>query len=97
MSESEKCLLKHVTGEKIEGMGRRGRRRKQLPNDLEEKRIYWNLREGAAERTIRRTSFGRGYGPVARQDYITNELGPQIATYFWSFGSGTPENVCDVK
>jgi len=28
------CLLKHVTESKIEGSGRRGRRRKQLPDDL---------------------------------------------------------------
>ena len=29
-----KCLLKHSIEEKIEGVGRRGRRRKQLLNDL---------------------------------------------------------------
>jgi hypothetical protein len=97
VSDSRNCLLKHVTGGKIGGTRRRGRRRKQLPNDLDETRIYCNLKHGAAERTVWRTSFGRGFGPVGRQDYITNELGPQNSTYFWSFGSGTPENVCDVK
>ena len=81
----------------IEGTERRGRRRKQLSNDLKENRIYWNLREGATERTLRRTSFGTGYGPVAGQDYLTNELGPQNCTYFGSFSSGASENVCDVK
>ena len=97
MSDDRNCLLKHVIGGKIERTERRGRRRKQLPNDLKEKRIYWNLREGAAERTIRITSFGTSYGPVARQDYIRNELGPRNSTYFWGLGSGTSENVCDVK
>jgi len=71
---SRNCLLKHVIGGKIGGTERRGRIRKQLPNDLKEKRIYWNLREGTAERTVRRTGFGRGCGPVARQYYITKEL-----------------------
>jgi hypothetical protein len=32
------CLLKHVTEEKIEAMGRPGRRRKKLLNDFMEKR-----------------------------------------------------------
>jgi hypothetical protein len=34
------CLLKHVTEGKIEGMGRRRRRYKQLLDDLKEKRRY---------------------------------------------------------
>jgi hypothetical protein len=65
------CLLKHV----IEGMkegriemtGRRGRRRKQLLDDLKEKRRYWKLKEEALDLTLWRSSFGRGYGPVVRQ------------------------------
>jgi hypothetical protein len=40
-----KCLIKHVTEEKIEGsrkvIGGRGRRRKQLLEDFKEKRRYW--------------------------------------------------------
>jgi hypothetical protein len=47
--------------------GRRGRRRKQLLNDLKEKRIYWKLKEEPLDRTLWRTRFGRGYGPVVRQ------------------------------
>jgi hypothetical protein len=39
-----KCLLKHVIQGKLEGriemMGRRGRRRKQLLDDLKKKRRY---------------------------------------------------------
>jgi hypothetical protein len=65
------CLLKHVIEGKLEGgievMRRRGRRRKQLLVDLKEKRRYWKLKEEALDRTLWRTRFGRGYGPVVRQ------------------------------
>jgi hypothetical protein len=46
---------------------RRGRRRKQLLDDLKEKRRYWKLKEEALDRHQWRTRFGRGYGPVVRQ------------------------------
>jgi hypothetical protein len=52
---------------RIEMMERRGRRRKQLLGDLKEKRRYCKLKEEALERTLCRTRFGRGYGPVVRQ------------------------------
>jgi hypothetical protein len=65
------CLLKHVIDGKTEGRikvtGRRGRRRKQLLDDLKEKRGYWKLEEAALDRTVWRIRFGRGYGPVVRQ------------------------------
>jgi hypothetical protein len=61
------CLLSHIIEVKIRGTRRRGRRRKQLLDDLKEARRYWNLKEGAQDRTLWRTQFGRGYGPVARQ------------------------------
>jgi hypothetical protein len=65
------CLLKHVIKGKLEGRiemtGRRGRRRKQLLDDLKEKRRYWKLKEEAQNRTVWRTRSGRGYGPVERQ------------------------------
>jgi hypothetical protein len=62
------CLLKHVIEGKLEErMGRRGRRRKQLLDDLKEKRRYWKFKEEALDRTLWRTRFGRGYGPVVRQ------------------------------
>jgi hypothetical protein len=47
--------------------GRRERRRKQLLDDLKEKIRYWKLKEEAPDRTLWRTRFGRGYGPVVRQ------------------------------
>jgi hypothetical protein len=50
------CLLKHVIEVKLEGRiemtGRRGRRRKQLLDDLREKKRYWKLKEEALDRTL---------------------------------------------
>jgi hypothetical protein len=48
-------------------MGRRGRRRKQLRDDLKEKRAYCQLKEEALDRTAWRTGFGRDCGPVERK------------------------------
>jgi hypothetical protein len=66
-----KCLLKHVIEGKLEGRiemtRRRGRRRKQLLDDLKEKKRYWKLKEEALYCTLWKTRFGRGYGPVVRQ------------------------------
>jgi hypothetical protein len=39
------CLPKQVIEGKLEGMDRRGRRSKQLLDDLKEKPRYWNLKE----------------------------------------------------
>jgi hypothetical protein len=65
------CLLKHVIEGQLEGRlemtGRQGRRRKQLLDDLKEKRRYWKLKEEATDHTLWRIRFGRGYGPVVRQ------------------------------
>ena len=52
------CLLKHVTEEKIEGRGRRGRKRNQLLGELRENRRYWTLKEEAQDRSLRRSGFG---------------------------------------
>jgi hypothetical protein len=52
---------------RIEMAVRRGRRRKQLLDDLKEKRRYWKLKEEELDRTQWRTRFGRDYGPVVRQ------------------------------
>jgi hypothetical protein len=45
-------------------MARRGRRRKQLLNDLKEKTEYWKLKEKVLDHILWRTRFGRGYRPV---------------------------------
>jgi replicative superfamily II helicase len=56
------CLLKHVIEVKLEGRievkGRRGRRRKQLLDDLKKEKIL------KIDSTVWRTRFGRGYRPV---------------------------------
>jgi hypothetical protein len=52
---------------RIEMMGRRGRRHKQLMDDLKEKRRYWKLKEEALDFTLWRNHFRRGYRPVVRQ------------------------------
>jgi hypothetical protein len=65
------CLLKHGIEKKIEGRidvtGRRGRRRKQLSDDLKETGAYWKFKEEALDLTVCRTNLGRGHGHVIRQ------------------------------
>jgi hypothetical protein len=46
---------------------RQGRRGKKLAGDVKEKRGYWKLKEEALDHTLRRTRFGRVYGPVVKQ------------------------------
>jgi len=52
------CLLKHVIVGKVEGTGKRGRKRKHVLYDLQNKRRYCNLKEKAVDRTLWRTRFG---------------------------------------
>ena len=61
------AFLKHVIGDKTEVAGRRGRRCKQQLGDLKEMRRCSKLKEEAIYRTVWRTRFGKGYGPVVRQ------------------------------
>jgi len=65
------CLLKQVIAGKIKGeievTRRRGRRRRKLLDDLNDRRGYSHLEEEALDRTMWRNSFGRGVGPVVRQ------------------------------
>jgi hypothetical protein len=65
------CVGKHVIDGKIEKSiqmtGRRGRRRKQILNDLKEKKGYWKFKEEVLDRSLRRIRVGRGYVPVVRQ------------------------------
>ena len=51
----------------IEVTGRRGRRRRRLLDDLEERRGYCHLKEEALARITWRAGFGRGFGPVVRE------------------------------
>jgi hypothetical protein len=54
------CLQKHVIARegRIEVVGRQGRRRKQLLNELKGKSIL-KLKEEAVDRTLWRTRFGK--------------------------------------
>jgi len=47
--------------------GRRGRRCRELLDDLKEKKGYSHLKEEAVDRTMWRARFRRGFGPVVRQ------------------------------
>jgi hypothetical protein len=71
------CLLKQAIEGKIQGRiemtGRRKRRRKQLLDDLKEKRRHWKLKQEALDRTLWRTLFGRGFEPVVKTDYRMND------------------------
>jgi hypothetical protein len=51
----------------MEVTGRQGRRRKLLLDDSKETRGYQILKGEASDRTVLRTRFGKGYGPVVRQ------------------------------
>jgi len=66
------CLLQRVIEGKIKGgievTERRGRRRKKLLDDLKDRRGYSHLKEKALDRTVWRAGFGRGFGPVVRQN-----------------------------
>ena len=65
------CLLQRVIEGKIKGgievTGRRGRRRRKLPDDLKERRGYCHLKEETVDRTVWRDGFGRGFGRVVRK------------------------------
>jgi len=66
------CLLQQVIEGKIKGgievTGRRGRRRRKLLDDLKDRRGCSHLKEEALDRTVWRAGFGRGFGPVVRQN-----------------------------
>jgi len=51
----------------IEVTGRRGRRRRKLPDCLKERRGHSHLKEEALDHAVWRAGFGRGLGPVVRQ------------------------------
>jgi len=46
----------------MEVSGRRGRKRKQILNDLKENSVYWKLREETLDRSLWRTRFVRSFG-----------------------------------
>ena len=54
------------TMEKIEVRGRQGRRTRQLPYALDERRWYWELKYDTLDGTVW-SRFRRGCGPVVRK------------------------------
>jgi hypothetical protein len=80
-------LLKDVIEGKIEGMTEmkkiRWRRRKQLLDDLNKTRRYWELYEEALYRTLWRNCSGTGYGPVVRQsaDWLNEWMDCVVIVY----------------
>jgi hypothetical protein len=51
--------------------GRQGRRRRELVDDLKERRGYSHLKEEALDRTMWRGYFGKGFGLV--ENRLLNE------------------------
>jgi len=65
-------------------MGKRGRRRQLLLDDLQENRGYWKLKEEALERTLWGTRFFRVNEPVVRQ--FTEWMYEQHVVYIYIIG-----------
>ena len=61
-----KRIIERKTEERIEVTGRRGRRSKQLLNDLKKTRRYWKFKAEVLDGTVWKIGLGRGYGPVVR-------------------------------
>jgi hypothetical protein len=67
---NEEVLLTVIEGKikaEMEVTRRRGKRRKKLLDDLKDRRGYSHLKEEALNRK-RKNHFGRGFGPVVRQN-----------------------------
>ena len=62
------CLLKQVIEGKIKGEMEVARRRRNLLDDLKDRRGYSYLKEEALDRTMWRNRFRGGFGPVVRQN-----------------------------
>ena len=45
-------LLQHVIESKIDGKGRRGKRSKQVLDDLKERRGYWKMKDESLDCTL---------------------------------------------
>jgi hypothetical protein len=60
-------FLKHYIEGNIDRNRRRGIRRRQLRDDHQEKRRYWNLKVESPDCSFWRTSSETGCGPVRRQ------------------------------
>jgi hypothetical protein len=64
-----KCLVKHITEGKITGrIEATGKQERGLLDGFKETETYWNLKQEASDRTLWRTSFRRGCGPLGSND-----------------------------
>jgi len=63
---------------------RRSRGHKQILDDLKERRGYWEMKEEALDRTLLRTCYARGYGPVVR-----HTKGKTISLQAWTGSEGS--------
>jgi len=91
------CLLNLNTELKIEGRaevtGRRGRKRKQILDDLKEIWGYRKLKEEALDRTLWRTRFGKVYEPLVRRTmkwwwlpaYFSRVISLRQVLWTWKF------------
>jgi hypothetical protein len=68
---SRNCFLQQVIEGKIKGWievtGRRGRRHRNLLDDLKERRGFSHLKDEALDCSMWRACFGGGFGPVVSQ------------------------------
>jgi hypothetical protein len=62
-----KYAIESQITERIEMKGRRRRTHKKLVDDFKETRIYWKLKKGALDRTLRKSRFGRRYEHAGRR------------------------------
>ena len=70
----------------IEVTRRRGRRSKQLLNDLKKKQEYQKFKEEALYRNPWRTRFGRSYRPdVRHNEYIYSHIRAYIHTHTYKY------------
>jgi hypothetical protein len=81
------CLPEQVIEGKIKGgiqvTRRRGRRCRKLLDYLKERRGYSQLKEEALDRNVWRARFGRGFGPVVRQNTeLMNHVTRVVRTFF---------------
>ena len=59
---------------KVEVTGRRGRRGKQLLDDLREARGYCKLEQESLDHTVCRSGFGSVCGPVVRETGMNERM-----------------------
>jgi hypothetical protein len=94
------CLLKRVIEGKLQGRigmtGRWRRRRKELLNDLKEKRGSWNSSEETLDRAVWRTHFGSEYGPTRQTTEWMNYVNAErpCCTELYSINIG---GFCTIK